>query len=253
MSQLEFETIIFDLGFTLFVFENFSLKRYFQVLDKGLDAMVNFLNKKGIITNPVKFRKQFKRQRSQNFQRALQNFKESSSAETLIQTCAALNITGLDSRLIHEAVMVYHSTEGAFWKPRPNAKKILQRLKELNYNIALLSNAPYHGGIQFLLESNGLSNYFDVIATSAQIGFCKPDKRAFEFVLKRLKTPPQKTIMIGDDLKNDIYGAKQLGMKTIHIQKGFEIMPDKRISIEPDWTITDLSEILIILHHDNRN
>ncbi|MFX1299283.1 MAG: HAD family hydrolase, partial [Promethearchaeota archaeon] len=111
--------------------------------------------------------------------------------------------------------------EGSFWKVRSTVKQVLKELHDEKYKLGILSNAPYHQGILAFLEANDLVQNFDAIATSALIGFCKPDRRAFEYILKKIKSKPRESIMIGDDLKNDIFGAQQIGMKTIYIKNNF--------------------------------
>lgn len=248
---MQYDTIIFDLGFTLFTFENFSLTKYFRTLDEGLEQLIRFFQEKKIIRDSQTFRKQFKQIRNSNFQRALTQYKESSTNETLQQTFKSLKLPEISSVLAQQAIMVYHSAEGNFWKPRAGAKSLLKSLHEQQYKIGLLSNAPFHQGIRHLLDTYDLTPFFNIIATSAQIGFCKPDSRTFEFVLEKIASSPQQSVMIGDDLKNDIYGAQQLGMKAILVEKGFKISSNGGSEGLPDHIITDLDEILPILQQWN--
>jgi len=250
---MKYNAVIFDLGFTLFTFENFTIKRYFETLNKGLEKMIEFLIEAQIIQDSDLFRKKFKKIRNRNFQRSLAKFKEATTADTLKQTCDALDIPRLDPETAHKVIMIYHFTEGAFWKLKSSAKPLLHELREENFKIGLLSNAPYHAGIQFLLDTHDLTQYFDVISTSAQIGFCKPDKRTFEYILKKLQSAPERTVMIGDDLKNDIYGAQQMGMKAIYVQKDFHITPNGPVNVSPDGEVTDLNEILPIIRGWNNS
>ena len=57
--------------------------------------------------------------------------------------------------------------------------------------------------------------------------------------------------MVGDDLKNDIFGAQQLGVKAIHVQKGFKITPNGGLDVIPDKSITNLMEIRSIVQEWN--
>ncbi|NVM27205.1 MAG: HAD family hydrolase [Candidatus Helarchaeota archaeon] len=251
MAEMKYNTVIFDLGFTLFTFENFTLKRYFATLNKGLDQLTSFLMKKNIMIDSILFKKKFKKFRNRNLQLSLMNYKESTTLDTLNQTFESLNLPKLNPKEAHEAIMVYHSTEGKFWKLRPFSKPLLEQLQTQKFKIGLLSNAPYHEGIKFLLDSTDLTQYFNVIATSAQIGYCKPDKRTFEYILNKIQSNPQQSIMIGDDLKNDIYGAKRLGMRAIRVKRDFAITPNEDVNVVPDEEISDLEEVLPIIHKWN--
>ncbi|MFX1299284.1 MAG: hypothetical protein ACFFD2_31025 [Promethearchaeota archaeon] len=80
---MKYNTIIFDLGFTLVTFENFTLERYFATLDQGLDRMTTFLIEGKMLNNPKEFKKNFKKLRNYHFQQALTDYKETST-ETIL-------------------------------------------------------------------------------------------------------------------------------------------------------------------------
>ncbi len=250
---MNINTIVFDLGFTLLTFENFTLTRYVKTLDKGLDQLIGFLEKENILTHSENFRKNFKKIRNKNFERSLLSYEEIPTEETLNQTFESLHMPKLEPPVLHKAALIYHSTEGAFWKFRPSVKPVLQELKEDGYKLGILSNAPFHQGIISLLETHRIAQYFDEITTSAQIGFCKPDERAFSHILTQLKSEPIQSVMVGDDLKNDIQGAKKMGMRTILIKKNFVFPSNSNLNIIPDFEILDLPEIPPIIRKWNSN
>ena len=53
-----------------------------------------------------------------------------------------------------------------------------------------------------------------MIVSSGYSGFVKPDKRAYDLVLKELSEDPANCLFI-DDLERNLPPAKKLGMKTI--------------------------------------
>ena len=59
----------------------------------------------------------------------------------------------------------------------------------------------------------------NMVFTSDQIGYSKPDKKAFEKICELLNADPKKWFYIGDNYINDMEGAKQLGFKTIHLNR----------------------------------
>ncbi|MHA1279146.1 MAG: HAD family hydrolase [Candidatus Helarchaeota archaeon] len=248
---MQIDTLIFDLGFTIVTFENFTLKRYFQTLNKGLDALTEFLIHRGVLKTPETFKKRFKLIRNRNFEKSLRTCKEITTEKTLIQTLEALKLPEVSRDTLLKASIIYHSIEGAFWQIRKTTKPVLEELKAKNYKLGVLSNAPSHQGILAFLEANQISQYFEVITTSALIGYTKPDMRTFQYVLERLQSTPDQAVMIGDDLKNDIWGAQQLGMKTILIKKEFNLPSDNTIVVTPDRKILDLPEILPIVESWN--
>ena len=55
---------------------------------------------------------------------------------------------------------------------------------------------------------------FDALQISCDDGFRKPDRRAFEFIMNKLKVKPKESIFVDDKQKN-LDAAEELGMKTI--------------------------------------
>lgn len=94
------------------------------------------------------------------------------------------------------------------------------------------------------IRDSGVGEYFKEIFISQEIGYAKPNAKFFEECFKRIPDFKRKeTIMVGDNLNSDIGGGKNAGILTCHYNfRGTEYM-----NIVPDFTITDLSELIPIL------
>lgn len=117
-------------------------------------------------------------------------------------------------------------------------------LKELHsrYHIGILANQP--PGARERLQDFGILEHIDLVVSSAEEGLSKPDPRFFELALKRAGCPPQKAVMVGDRLDNDIAPAKRLGMKTLWLKQGFGGLSTPRTEQErPDYSAESLGEI----------
>jgi len=77
----------------------------------------------------------------------------------------------------------------------------------------LLSNAS-HTYLLPIMEHLGLNNLFENVYVSSEIGFAKPDKRAFQYVLKQTGVTADKAIMVDDSARN-IDSAKTIGIQGI--------------------------------------
>lgn len=77
------------------------------------------------------------------------------------------------------------------------------------YVIATLSNC-----INVFSDNKKIKKYFDYIFNSYEIGFKKPDKRAFKYLLNKLKAKPKECLFI-DDEKENVIMAESLGIKSI--------------------------------------
>lgn len=98
------------------------------------------------------------------------------------------------------------------------------------------------------MEQYGLSQYLDLIIASAEEGVAKPDLRIFQLALRRADCPPEKAVMIGDRLDNDIAPAKRAGLKTIWIRQGFGGMATPLTEEEtPDCSVNDLYGLIELL------
>ena len=88
----------------------------------------------------------------------------------------------------------------------PKTRQILKEAKSKNLKIGLISNlaTPYKKAIDNLQ----LSNFFDTITFSCDCGLRKPNPKIFEQTAQKLNISPNKIIMVGDKLKNDVQGAK---------------------------------------------
>jgi len=104
---------------------------------------------------------------------------------------------------------------------------------------------PGVGAILKLLEFSTSVNY-DVVG--------KPSDAFYSKALKLLhaqgtEAPFSDVIMISDDVKGDLEGAKELGMKTIFVTSGKyksadEIVPFLKEELRPDLIYADMQEIL---------
>jgi len=92
------------------------------------------------------------------------------------------------------------------------------------------------------IQNSGLTGYFGKIITSYDAGYQKPDGRIFEYALKSVNAGKFTSIMIGDDLKVDILGAKKCGLDQVYFNK-----ERKTHNEQVTFEINELQELLTIL------
>ena len=119
---------------------------------------------------------------------------------------------------------------------------VLKELRKRGYPMAMASNAQ---DVFFYAETEmlGIRQFFSYFVVSSHWGFRKPDPRIFSLACSLLNTPPEEAVYIGDDTAVDVKGARQIGMKTVLIdrekrQKDREPRPDLYISslnAFPEW------------------
>ncbi|MDR3623887.1 MAG: HAD family hydrolase [Chlamydiales bacterium] len=121
-----------------------------------------------------------------------------------------------------------------------DVRETLDQLKG-KYPLAIVSNAQtYYAKAE--LRTVGLIDYFDPIIISGDYGYCKPDPRLFQQALDKLKLNPQNVIHVGNDTGHDVFGCKQLGMKSVLFVSN---QGRHRFSgADPDYVIKQFRELI---------
>jgi putative hydrolase of the HAD superfamily len=95
----------------------------------------------------------------------------------------------------------------------PQVQEMLAHLKT-RYHLAVVSDAQSVYALPEL-RSAGLAGYFAPVIVSGDYGYRKPDTRLFQAALTELQIRPEEAIFVGNDRFRDVFGARQVGMKTI--------------------------------------
>lgn len=69
------------------------------------------------------------------------------------------------------------------------------------------------------LEASGLAGYFDDVLVSADIGFAKPHPIFFENAIRLAGAGPEQIRMVGDNIRKDIGGAQEAGIRGIWVNR----------------------------------
>jgi putative hydrolase of the HAD superfamily len=93
------------------------------------------------------------------------------------------------------------------------AKKVLAYLQK-KYSLHIISNG-FKETTLTKMELSGLNPYFSNVIISEVVGVNKPDKAVFQYALDKASAKVEESIMIGDSIEADIYGAQNFGMKAI--------------------------------------
>ncbi len=103
----------------------------------------------------------------------------------------------------------------------PGAMQMLRNIQTAGGRMAIISNGFKE--VQYLkLERSGIAEFFSDIIVSEEVGVHKPSPEIFAVALERIsgikrtsaewKDAKRQTLMIGDDLANDIEGAQIFGI-----------------------------------------
>jgi len=138
-----------------------------------------------------------------------------------------------------------------YWKPyirnarvRKGVKTLLTSLTLKELRLGIVSNI-WSGGMNPVLQREGLYEYFHTVVASIDVGFNKPDPRIFQIALSQLQLNPHETVMVGDNPEKDILGAHKLGITTVRLLRGpHRGKPDV---VKSDYKIGNLRSLISII------
>ena len=129
---------------------------------------------------------------------------------------------------------------------------LLSYLRENNKNIALASSS-IKSRIDFLLDREGVRDYFDEIISSDDITKGKPDPQIFNLAMEKIGADKNKTYIIEDSLAG-VKAAKKSGAKVVLI---IDLDKSELIKSQADLVFSSLDEFLSYIKNnekiDNRN
>ena len=103
---------------------------------------------------------------------------------------------------------------------------VLNHLRELGLILGLISNVDRD--ITSLCQELGLSVLLQVVITSQEVGFNKPQPEIFQEALKQTGVKSSEAIYVGDQYQIDVVGANEAGMRGVLLDRGgyFEDITD---------------------------
>lgn len=114
-----------------------------------------------------------------------------------------------------------------------------------DFRIALLTNG-FKDAQHARVNGSALKNLFEVIVTSEETGFQKPQKEIFAYALEKLQIfDPSHVLMIGDSLTSDIQGGNDFGIDTCWFN------PTKKLNqtdIQPTFEIHSWDQLVGIVN-----
>lgn len=98
---------------------------------------------------------------------------------------------------------------GSAYNLAPGAADSISRLRSRGMKTAVVSN--FDTRLHRILRELKIDHLFDAIIVSADVHAEKPNPLIFEAAFEALALPPSSCIHVGDDRRNDIFGARDSG------------------------------------------
>ena len=148
----------------------------------------------------------------------------------------------VDKKILAAGVVAYRKVKEGYVEPYPNVIPTLIELIRRGYKLGIISDAPAFQAWSRLAGMK-LMHFFDFVIAFEETKRRKPNQLPFKLAVKKLKLKPNEIMMVGDDPRRDIAGAKKIGMVTVLAKYG-QIF---KARVKPDFEINDISELLKIL------
>jgi HAD superfamily hydrolase (TIGR01662 family) len=102
---------------------------------------------------------------------------------------------------------------------KPQARPLVQTIFDQGYAVVIATNPMFPSrAIEHRLDwADVLGFPFQLVTSFENSHFCKPNPGYYQEILDKLNCGPREAIMVGDDFRNDIEPAIQVGLHTYWI------------------------------------
>ena len=150
----------------------------------------------------------------------------------------SMNLFKIDKSMRNELLNLY-KVLNTF----PEVKDVLNKLKEKNYKLAILSNGTPEL-LSELVSSNNLNNIFDDIFSIEEVGVYKPDAKVYDMPVKKYKIQKEEIIFLSANTW-DVSGGGNFGYNSIWVNRNNSIFDN--LDYFPKKEVKNLSQLLDII------
>jgi len=118
--------------------------------------------------------------------------------------------------------------DASAWTLFPDAQPALRELRRRGARLGLVSN--FDGRLLAICRGLEIADSFDAIVTSVRAGFAKPDPRIFAVALRRLGVAPADAMHVGDSEREDVVGARAVGVHAVLVRRDAPPRPPDIVS-----------------------
>jgi HAD superfamily hydrolase (TIGR01509 family) len=149
----------------------------------------------------------------------------------------------LPDELLHEILDAEQRCWDHAVRVDPEAKAVLGSLGARRIKRGVCSNAPFPPEMmRRQLRTNGIADLVDAIVFSSEIGRRKPAPELYGAALDAIGTAPERTLFVGDRVREDYEGPTALGMRAVVVTAHAEDEPRDGVP-----TIRSLAELPSLL------
>ncbi len=125
----------------------------------------------------------------------------------------------------------------------PDALQVLSWLEKHGVKRGICSNAPFPPPMmRRQVETNGIAELVDAVVFSSEVGKRKPAPELYQAALDAIATAPEKTMFVGDRVREDYEGPRAMGMRAVILTAHAEERPPD--GVEAIASLTELPALL---------
>ena len=95
---------------------------------------------------------------------------------------------------------------------------VLERLHEKGYILGIISNGDLEQQTD-KLSRTGILKFFDIVTTSSEYEYSKPNAKLYESIVERFKINKNEMLMIGDQVEKDVLPCISIGIDAIWLNR----------------------------------
>ncbi len=231
--------VFFDLGKTLL----YPINSWQSVLARSTKALTDSLVSHDIDINLKTFPYEFIDRLNNYYADREETMRETTTLKMLRDLLAEKGFRDIPPHILRSTLDAKYAITQSNWALEADTISTLEALKNIDYKLAIISNAADDPDVQTLVDTHNLRQYFSFIRSSAASGYRKPHPHMFEEALSFLNLSSEQCAMVGDTLNADIKGANKLGIYSIWINRHVNKDTKTLIDIRPKSVVQTLGEL----------
>jgi putative hydrolase of the HAD superfamily len=150
-----------------------------------------------------------------------------------------------DDARLDRLTLAYRAAYQANWAVLAGARELLIEIRARRARIAIVTNNIVSEQVAKLKRLD-LETLVDALVVSEAVGASKPDPRIFAHALDAVGANPAQAVMLGDNWKADVEGARAAGMRAVWFNPRRLARParldevDEIHALEPAAAVADL-------------
>ena len=225
----------------------YGRQNWTPIVAKADDALTNHLRSHGMNISINTFSTEFRKRLDDYFKQREKDLLETTYTFVLRELLKDKGYQDVSSDVLRSALDALFSVTQENWALEEDAIPTLEILRDKGYSLGIVSNAGDDKDVQQLAQGFGITKYFDFILTSAACSYRKPHPRIFELALSNWYCLPEESVMIGDNLDADVRGAQEVGLYGIWLSRRAAPKTKEQEQIQPDASLSSLSEFPALL------